>query len=106
MCGIIGYIGPKPAFPILASGLKRMEYRGYDSYGFCVIKNNREPFLYKRTGKISEAKNEFLGTKITFLTSLPAILFLTLSLFNVNSFASFSEISEPTSILSRTLPFI
>jgi len=61
MCGIIGYIGKKPAFPILLSGLKRMEYRGYDSYGFCVLNNDQEPFLYKKTGKISEAENELLN---------------------------------------------
>ena len=61
MCGIIGYIGKKPAFPILLSGLKRMEYRGYDSYGFCVLNNDQEPFLYKKTGKISEAGKELLN---------------------------------------------
>jgi len=64
MCGIIGYIGRKPAFPALKSGLKRMEYRGYDSYGFCVLNNKGEPFLYKRTGKISEAEHELLNLDI------------------------------------------
>jgi len=58
MCGIIGYIGEKPAFPILVSGLKRMEYRGYDSYGFCVFDDGKEPFLYKKVGKISETGQE------------------------------------------------
>jgi glucosamine--fructose-6-phosphate aminotransferase (isomerizing) len=57
MCGIIGYLGKKPAYPILLSGLKRMEYRGYDSYGFCVFNENKEPFLYKKTGKISRSQN-------------------------------------------------
>ena len=61
MCGIISYIGKKPAFPVLLAGLKRMEYRGYDSYGFCVLDNNHEPFLYKKTGKISEAAEELLN---------------------------------------------
>jgi len=58
MCGIIGYIGKKPAFPVLVSGLKRMEYRGYDSYGFCVLNDGKKPFLHKKAGKISEAKDE------------------------------------------------
>jgi len=58
MCGIVGYIGKKPAFPILLSGLKRLEYRGYDSYGFCVLNQKSEPFLYKKIGKISEAEKE------------------------------------------------
>lgn len=64
MCGIIGYIGQKPAFPILLSGLKRLEYRGYDSYGFCVLDEENTPFLYKRVGKISEAGNELLNLKV------------------------------------------
>jgi len=63
MCGIVGYIGKKPAFPILLSGLKRLEYRGYDSYGFCVLNKEKE-FLYKRVGKISEAENELSNLKV------------------------------------------
>ncbi len=58
MCGIVGYIGQKPAFPILLSGLRRLEYRGYDSYGFCVLNQTDNPFLYKKIGKISEAEKE------------------------------------------------
>jgi len=64
MCGIIGYIGQKPAFPILLSGLKRLEYRGYDSYGFCVLSSRDEPFLYKKVGKISEAEKELSNLKV------------------------------------------
>lgn len=64
MCGIVGYIGKKPAFPILLSGLKRLEYRGYDSFGFCVLDSKNEPFLYKRVGKISEAEKELLNLKV------------------------------------------
>lgn len=58
MCGIIGYIGKKQAFPILLSGLRRLEYRGYDSFGFCVLNKNENPFLYKKIGKISDAEKE------------------------------------------------
>ena len=64
MCGIIGYIGAKPAFPILLSGLKRMEYRGYDSFGFRVLDQNKEPFYYKKTGKISLAAPELLTMNV------------------------------------------
>lgn len=59
MCGIVGYIGTKNASPILLAGLKRMEYRGYDSYGFCFL-NNGEASLFKRVGKIEKTEQEFL----------------------------------------------
>ncbi len=59
MCGIIGYIGKKEASPILLSGLKRLEYRGYDSYGFCIFDENSNPFLYRKVGKISEGEKDF-----------------------------------------------
>ncbi len=56
MCGIIGYLGKKQALPILISGLRRMEYRGYDSYGFCVFNKDKEPFIHKKIGKISRSE--------------------------------------------------
>jgi len=58
MCGIVGYIGKKPAFPILLSGLKRLEYRGYDSFGFFVF-DKEKPFLFKKVGKISQFEQDF-----------------------------------------------
>ncbi len=64
MCGIVGYIGAKKAFPILLSGLKRMEYRGYDSFGFCALNGSTDPFLYKKVGKISEAEKDLLSMNI------------------------------------------
>ncbi len=60
MCGIVGYIGPNNASDILLSGLKRLEYRGYDSYGFCFIKDNKEVNIFKRIGRIDATENEFL----------------------------------------------
>ena len=52
MCGIVGYIGPKQAFPILIKGLTRLEYRGYDSAGVALL--NGDLRVYKKKGKVSE----------------------------------------------------
>ena len=52
MCGIVGYIGEADSVPILLSGLKRLEYRGYDSAGIALL-GNGEIIIQKNRGKIS-----------------------------------------------------
>jgi glucosamine--fructose-6-phosphate aminotransferase (isomerizing) len=59
MCGIVGYIGSQQAYPILINGLKRLEYRGYDSAGIALV-DNQKPNIYKIKGKVSDLEN-FIG---------------------------------------------
>jgi len=55
MCGIVAYIGPKQAYPILIKGLKRLEYRGYDSAGIALM--NGEMRVYKKQGKVADLES-------------------------------------------------
>ena len=63
MCGIVAYIGTKEAFPILIKGLKRLEYRGYDSAGIALL--NGSLHVYKKAGKVSELENHTDGKDVT-----------------------------------------
>ncbi|TAF49536.1 MAG: glutamine--fructose-6-phosphate transaminase (isomerizing), partial [Sphingobacteriia bacterium] len=60
MCGIVGYTGPRQAYPVLIKGLKRLEYRGYDSAGVALL-NNNQLHLYKKQGKVAALEDHALG---------------------------------------------
>ena len=57
MCGIVGYIGKREVYPILIKGLKRLEYRGYDSAGVALINEDGGLNVYKTKGKVADLEN-------------------------------------------------
>jgi len=59
MCGIVAYIGPREAYPIILKGLKRLEYRGYDSAGVALLNNGLH--VYKKKGRVSELEESVIG---------------------------------------------
>ncbi|MDR3046816.1 MAG: class II glutamine amidotransferase, partial [Bacteroidales bacterium] len=56
MCGIVGYTGARDAYPLLIEGLKRLEYRGYDSAGVALMQNDKI-LLYKCRGKVADLED-------------------------------------------------
>ena len=65
MCGIVGYIGMKDAFPILIKGLKRLEYRGYDSAGVALLNSEGELSVYKSKGKVKNLEEYCKGKDVS-----------------------------------------
>jgi glucosamine--fructose-6-phosphate aminotransferase (isomerizing) len=63
MCGIVAYVGHQEAYPIILKGLKRLEYRGYDSSGIAVFSD--EIKVYKKQGRVSELEESLLGVHLS-----------------------------------------
>jgi len=68
MCGIIGYCGHRPAVPIILEGLKRLEYRGYDSAGVAFLQG-RDLILVKAEGKLTNLENKLAAQNVYLATS-------------------------------------
>jgi glucosamine--fructose-6-phosphate aminotransferase (isomerizing) len=62
MCGIVGYVGPRDAAPILLDGLRRLEYRGYDSAGIALLTESGDVFVDKKAGKLSNLTEHLNGS--------------------------------------------
>ena len=86
MCGIMGYVGPRDAWPIVMSGLKRLEYRGYDSAGVATIHRSRLK-LAKQVGHLSALDHACPG-------GLPKVPYSTLRGQMVTSFFSGFQVSD------------
>ncbi|KJS17902.1 MAG: glutamine--fructose-6-phosphate aminotransferase [Peptococcaceae bacterium BRH_c4b] len=69
MCGIMGYIGPREAVPIIMEGLQKLEYRGYDSSGVAIIEDGVLN-VYKKVGKLAELKNQLNGMTFTAMSGI------------------------------------
>ena len=63
MCGIVGYTGPREAYPVIIKGLKRLEYRGYDSTGV-ALNNGKDLKVYKKKGKVAELEESIVGINL------------------------------------------
>ena len=65
MCGIVGYIGKRQAYPILIKGLSRLEYRGYDSAGVALINDGGDLVIYKTKGKVADLDRSVQGKDLS-----------------------------------------
>ncbi|MDD5376739.1 MAG: glutamine--fructose-6-phosphate transaminase (isomerizing) [Candidatus Gracilibacteria bacterium] len=69
MCGIFGFTGKQDAAPLLLKGLSRLEYRGYDSAGICVVNGNNNFYIGKAVGKVMELRNRTEGVDLAGYTT-------------------------------------
>lgn len=91
MCGIVAYVGHQQAYPILVNGLRRLEYRGYDSAGVALI-NNQDLNLFKTPGKVADLDHYVNGKEISGTTGIAHTRWATHGEPNqVNAHPHFSE---------------
>lgn len=68
MCGIVGYTGPREAYPIVITGLKRLEYRGYDSTGVALLNHGLK--VYKKKGRVADLEAAIIGKDLQSNTGI------------------------------------
>ena len=64
MCGIVAYIGPREAYPVIMKGLKRLEYRGYDSAGVALLDSENDLRVYKKQGRVAALEESIIGKNL------------------------------------------
>ncbi len=90
MCGIVAYIGPREAYPIILKGLKRLEYRGYDSAGIALLNSGLK--VYKKKGKVAMLEETLQGR-----------FEVCLILFNFATLKVYSYVYQFTALIFRKL---
>ncbi|MBV9350567.1 MAG: glutamine--fructose-6-phosphate aminotransferase, partial [Mycobacterium sp.] len=70
MCGIVGYVGHRPACNVIIDALRRMEYRGYDSAGIALVDGNGKPTVSRRAGRLANLEAAVAATTLTGTTGL------------------------------------
>src|SRR5580698_7668114 len=68
MCGIVAYIGPREAYPVILKGLKRLEYRGYDSAGVALLNGGLK--VYKKKGRVADLEESLIGKDLHSFTGI------------------------------------
>jgi glutamine---fructose-6-phosphate transaminase (isomerizing) len=70
VCGIVGYLGPRQALDVVVEGLRRLEYRGYDSAGVAIVSGSGELQLAKKAGRIENLDKELAARVLTGTTGI------------------------------------
>ncbi len=68
MCGIVAYVGHREAYPLIVKGLKRLEYRGYDSSGVALLNGSLE--IFKKKGKVADLEESLIGASLSGTTGM------------------------------------